>query len=97
MRDDTSHIDVRLGINPSYDKLCQCGIVSVNLVCGKQVWMLSYTICSDLAAQSLVARVCLILINTVWILVDFMLCLCYRYSTWKHQYTDAEEYCSIFF
>jgi len=40
MKDSTSHVNVRLGINPSYDKLCQCGIVSVNLVCGKQVWML---------------------------------------------------------
>jgi hypothetical protein len=30
MKDNTSHVNVRLGINPSYGKLCQCGIVSVN-------------------------------------------------------------------
>ncbi len=42
MKENTSHVNVRLGINPSYDKLCQCGIVSVNLVCGKQVYALIY-------------------------------------------------------
>jgi len=40
MRDDTPHADIRLDISTSYDKFCQCNIVPVNLVYGKQVWML---------------------------------------------------------
>ena len=42
MRDDTPFIDVRIGIKTSYDKLCQCSIVPVNLVCGSQVCFINY-------------------------------------------------------